>query len=144
MLFVYFMGNEIYLRIFLRRKLGFERPQSSGTRTIKFHQWKNVVRPISNANDEISLEMNVVRLLFTIKSVRKSQYLWGKIVSLLWGEMLGRIFHKRGDPRLLEAFLEGKSQQDFIAAPEQELCRVYLHASLANEHRLHHVHSSRL
>ena len=27
MLFVYFIGTEIYLRIFLRRKLGFERPQ---------------------------------------------------------------------------------------------------------------------
>ena len=36
MLFVYFIGTEIYLRIILRRKLGFERPQSSGTRTIKF------------------------------------------------------------------------------------------------------------
>ena len=37
MLFVYFIGTEIYLRIFRRRKLGFEGPQSSGTRTIKFH-----------------------------------------------------------------------------------------------------------
>ena len=70
MLFVYFIGTEIYLRIFVRRKLGFEGPQSSGTRTSE----KNVVRGISNANDEISLVMNVVRLLFTVISVRKSQY----------------------------------------------------------------------
>ena len=35
--FVYFIGTEIYLRIFVRRKLGFEGPQSSGTPTIKFH-----------------------------------------------------------------------------------------------------------
>ena len=78
MLFVYFIDTEIYLRIFLRRKLGFEGPHSSGTRTIKFHLWKNVVRPISNANDKISLVMNIVRLLFTAISVRKSQYLWDK------------------------------------------------------------------
>ena len=37
MLFVYFIRTEIYLRIFVRRKLGFEGPQTSGTRTIKFH-----------------------------------------------------------------------------------------------------------
>ena len=30
MLFVYFIGTEISLRIFVRRKLGFEGPQSSG------------------------------------------------------------------------------------------------------------------
>ena len=64
MLFVYFIGTEIYLRIFVRRK----GPQSSGIRTITFHL-------LSNANDEISLVMNVVRLLFTVISVRKSQYL---------------------------------------------------------------------
>ena len=30
----------------------------SGARTTKFHCEKNIVRPISNANDEISLVMN--------------------------------------------------------------------------------------
>ena len=48
---VYSVGTESYLRILVRRKLGFER----------------------NTNDKISLVMNVVRLLFTVISVRKSQ-----------------------------------------------------------------------
>ena len=34
-----------------------------------------VLRFISNTNDKISLVMNVIRLLFTVISVRKSQYL---------------------------------------------------------------------
>ena len=35
MLFVYFIGTETYLRIFDRRKLGFERPQWSRTQNNK-------------------------------------------------------------------------------------------------------------
>ena len=60
---------------------------------------------------------------------------------------VGSNFHKQMNPRFLEAFLGGKSQRDFIGAPEHELYRVYLHASevrLANEHRRRLVHSSQL
>ena len=53
MLFDYFIGTEIYLRNFAEGKLGFEQCLSSGTRE------KKNVRPISNANDEISQVMNV-------------------------------------------------------------------------------------
>ena len=43
---------------------------------------------------------------------------------------------------MLEPFLGGKSQLDFMAAPEQEVYRVYLHGSEvrpANERRRRHV-----
>ena len=50
MLFVYFIGTEVYLRSFLRRKLGFEGPHTVERNTndkislVKEHRWPNQQR----------------------------------------------------------------------------------------------------
>ena len=114
----------------------------SGVRTTKFHREKIIVRPISNANDEISLMMNerteenVMR-----EPLHKTRALWkmaeGRFASvysveefILEHENKNTAQKTERDVRLLERFLKTKDEdrkiEDIPAAELNEFISEFI------------------